>query len=158
MVQHLWKWRCLLLCVPSCCLGHHTVKTHRCNSPFIVCNNSADYPSCPYFKMWLLFFLKGTYKSDSLNVSDLIKFCLPVVLPRIHLCVLYPVLLGEEHKGIHWPLAFCRCGTTGCPWGVAPVGFACRGLWGTRALKFVTVWTDGTPARQGGPALTGHAA
>lgn len=81
-----------------------------------------------------------------------------VVLPRIHLCVLHSVLLGKEHEGIHWPLAFCRCGTTGCPWGVAPVWFAIRGLWGAGALKFITVWTDSTTAGQGGSALTSHAA
>lgn len=37
-----------------------------------------------------------------------------VVLPRIHMCVLHSVLLGEEHEGIHWTLAFCRRGNSGC--------------------------------------------
>lgn len=38
-----------------------------------------------------------------------------VVLSRIHLRVLHSVLLGEEHEGVHWPLAFCRRGTAGYP-------------------------------------------
>lgn len=84
--------------------------------------------------------------------------CVPVVLPRIHLRVLHSVLLGEEHEGIHWPFAFCWRGTAGCPWGVPPVWFTCWGLWRAGALEFVTVWADGTPTRQGGPALAGHAA
>lgn len=102
---------------------------------------------------------KGTtYMLLYINALDFIDFCVPVVLPRIHLCVLHSVFLGEEHEGIHWPLAFCRSGNTRCPWGVAPVWFGSQGLWGAGALKFITVWTDGTPARQGGPALTSHAA
>jgi len=86
---------------------------------------------------------------------DAIGFCLPVVFPRIHMRVLHPVLLGEEHEGIHWPLAFCRRGNGGCPWAEAPVWFASGGLWGAGALEFITVWTD---AGQGGLTLTGHAA
>lgn len=82
----------------------------------------------------------------------------PVVLPRIHLGVFHSVLLGEEHEGVHWPFAFCRRGTACCPWGVPPVWFTCWGLWRAGALKFVTVWTYGTPTRQGGSALAGHAA
>ena len=82
----------------------------------------------------------------------------PVVLPRIHLGVFHSVLLGEEHEGIHWPFAFCRCGTASCPWGVPPVWFTWWRLWRAGALKFVTVWTYGAPTRQGGSALAGHAA
>lgn len=94
------------------------------------------------------------------NVNKSTEFfdvCTPVVLSRIHLCVLHSVFLGEKHEGIHWTFAFCRCGTTGCPWGMAPAWLATRGLWGAGALKFITVWTDRT-AGQRGPALPSHAA
>lgn len=39
---------------------------------------------------------------------------LPVVLARIHLGVLHTILLGEQHEGVHWPLAFGGRGVAAC--------------------------------------------
>lgn len=83
---------------------------------------------------------------------------LPVIFPRIHLCVLYSVLLSKEHEGVHWPFAFCGCGSTS-PWRVATLWFATRGvMWRARTLQLVTVRTHSTPAWLGGSPLACHTA
>lgn len=125
---------------------------HLCHQ----CGGNCEGLTWPHFKKWQT--PVQTKQRMTVWINALNLFVTPVVLPRIHLCVLHSVLFGEEHEGIHWPLAFCRCGTTGCSWGVAPVWFATGGLWGAGALKFITVWTDSTTAGQGGSALTSHAA
>lgn len=48
----------------------------------------------------------------------------PVVFPWVHLCVLHPELLGEQHEGIHWPLALSGRGTvTSCRAGMLAFGW-----------------------------------